>query len=243
MKKFLTTIFCLLPSKLAIFCLKFLGHKVHWNAKIGLSIIYVNELNLGSKSRIGHFNFLKINKIDLCEAAYIGKLNIIKGPFSLNFKKRAALGNLNTVVRAPIGVTYGNSQLSLGELTKITSRHYIDLTRTIEIGDFSILAGAGSQVWTHGYIHAQEGAYRVRVDGEISIGNNVYIGSQCVINAGIKINNSITVGSNSTISKNLIESGMYVGQKLRFLEKTIKDVEKNLEKVEYEGLVETIYKK
>ncbi|WP_452225476.1 acyltransferase [Lacinutrix chionoecetis] len=243
MKKTLTFISCLLPSKIAVLCLRLLGHKIDWSCKIGFSFIYVNKLNLGQNCKIGHLNFIKIDEIIFQKEAYIGKLNIIKGPLSLNFDKKAALGNLNTVVRASLGVTYGKSELRLGELTKITARHYLDLTNTIDFGENSILAGAGSQIWTHGYIHAQEGPDRIRVDGSVKLGNNVYIGSQCIVNAGVTVNNAITVGSNSTISKDLIEPGMYVGQKLRFLDKNIKDVMANLEKVEIEGLREIVYKK
>jgi acetyltransferase-like isoleucine patch superfamily enzyme len=203
----------------------------------------VNKLTLEANTRIGHFNFIKIDSLDFSQAAYIGHLNIIRGPFSINFAKSSSVGNSNIISRAKKGITYGDAVLNLGELAKITARHSVDLTRSVSIGDFSTIAGAGSQIWTHGYIHAPNGSERIRVDGEIKIMNNVYIGSKCILNAGVTINKAITVGSNSTISKDLIEPGMYVGQKLRFIEKDIEAVKSALSKVEVPNLLEDVYEK
>lgn len=243
MLKYLTFLSCLLPSKAAILLLKLLGHNVSWKSKIGFSIIIVEKLILHENSRIGHFNFINIQTVNFSSGAYIGHLNIIKGPFCLKFAKRGSVGNSNIISRAKIGITYNKAVLTIGELSKITARHSIDLTRSITIGDYSTIAGAGSQVWTHGYIHASSGPGRIRIDGEIKINNNVYIGSQCILNAGVTINSAITVGSNSTISKDLKESGMYVGQKLRFLEKDIEDVKSVLSKVDLPYIIEDVYEK
>ncbi len=243
MKRLLTALFCLLPSKIAVLFLKMIGHKVSWSVKIGFSILLVNTLNLDEFTKIGHFNIIKINSIKLAKRAYIGHLNIIKGPFAMDFCARGAIGNSNIISRAPLGVTYGDAVLKLGELAKITARHTIDLTRNITIGNFSTIAGAASQVWTHGYIHDTHGDGRIRIDGEVNIKNNVYIGSNCIVNAGVTIEKGITVGSNSTISKSLLEPGMYVGQKLRFIEKNIDDVRVALEKVNIPNLVEDVYQK
>ncbi len=243
MQKYLTFLCCLFPSKAAILFLKLLGHKVSWKSRIGFSIIMVEKLILEKNTKIGHFNFIKIHSIEFLSGAYIGHLNILRGPFSLQCANRGSIGNSNIISRAKIGVTYKEAILKLGELAKITARHSVDLTRSISIGDFSTIAGAGSQLWTHGYIHASSGPGRIRVDGEIVVKNNVYIGSQCILNAGITINKAITVGSNSTISKDLMESGMYVGQKLRFIEKDIEEVKSVLSKVDLPYIIEDVYEK
>lgn len=243
MRKYFTAIFCLFPGKLAIVFLKLIGHKISWKSKIGFSIIFTESLILGENCKIGHLNFIKVDKIIFKNKAYIGNLNIIKGPLTLDFDQQGAVGNSNIISRGPIGVVYGEAKLKLGELAKITARHTIDLTRNITIGDFSTIAGAGSQIWTHGYIHAKEGKSRIRVDGDVNISNNVYIGSGCLINAGVTINTGIIVGSNSTISKDLEESGMYVGQSLRFFKKDIDDVKSKLNKVKHTNLIEDVYEK
>jgi|TARA_B110000240_G_scaffold186414_1_gene223030 acetyltransferase-like isoleucine patch superfamily enzyme len=243
MKKYLTALVCLFPSKIAVFFLKILGHKVSYSSKIGFSLVLVKKLNLEKKTKIGHLNFINIDLICFKEQAYIGHLNIIKGPFSLNFEKQGAIGNSNSLIRASQGVSYGEAFLHLGELSKITAKHKIDLTRSVHLGNFTTLAGIGSQIWTHGYLHDIQGPGRFRIDGEVIIEDNIYIGSATVINAGITIKKGITIGSNSVVSKDLIESGMYVNQRLRFIEKSFEESKKELKKIEGENLVEEVYTK
>ena len=104
-----------------------------------------------------------------------------------------------------------------------------------------MLAGAGSQVWTHGYFFAQEGIDRIRIDGEVKIGNNVNISSACVINSGVTIADAITVGSNVCVSKSLFEKGMYVSQELRYIAKDIDAVRKEYTRVDGHNLSDEVY--
>lgn len=244
MKSFFTTIIAFFfPSFMARPFLRLLGHKIGKRVKIGFSILKVNNLELEDSVKIGHLNLVLIPKINLARKAKIGYLNILKGPFNLKLNEKAAIGNKNYITRGFLGLTYGESVLELGELTKVTTGHHLDLTRSIIFGDFSILAGIRSQMWTHGYYHAETGKERIRIDGEINIGNNVYIGSGCIFNPGVKLQNAIHIGGGSVISKNLLEPGMYVGQKLRYIENDLEIVKSKLTKVKNQNLVETVYKK
>ncbi|WP_282042227.1 acyltransferase [Winogradskyella flava] len=244
MKKTLTFILCLfLPSFLLRPLLRILGYRIGRAVRIGFSIIYVNELKISDNSTIGHFNLLFNKSISLDKSSKIGYLNILKGPFGLILKERAAIGNKNYLTRANLGVSYGQSNLELGILTKITTGHHLDLSRSILFGDYSILAGIKSQIWTHGYFHAESGPERIRIDGEIIIGNNVYIGSGCIFNPGLKIADSIHLGAGSVISKNIEKPGMYVNQGLRFIPNSLEKVKTKLRRVEVENLVEDVYHK
>jgi acetyltransferase-like isoleucine patch superfamily enzyme len=218
-RKLFTVIVALfLPSRLACFVLCIMGHKVSLGARIGFSILMVDQLCMDLGSSIGHFNFLHCRRIVLRTGAYIRHCNVVKGPVSVWLEKRGAIGNRNIIKRGPKPVTYGPAQLHLGQLTKITSSHVVDCTRSVTIGDFSILAGLGSQLWTHGYYHFPEGPDRLRIDGSIDIGRNVYVGSACVIAAGVRIADRIAIGAHSSVSRNLDKSGMYVSQPLRYIE-------------------------
>jgi len=244
LKKIITSIIAFVfPSFLTVLLLRILGHKLGRNVKIGFSFIYCDTIEIGNHAKIGHLNLLLNDSLFLQEYANIGYLNILKGPFSLRLKKRAALGNKNYLTRAKIGITYGKSVLTLGELTKITTSHHLDLTRSIEIGDFSILAGIRSQMWTHGYYHADQGKDRIRIDGEIQIGNNVYIGSGCIFNPGIEVSDSIHIGGGSVVSKSLTEKGMYVGQGLRYISNDLDRIKPKLKKVDGFDLLEQVYAK
>ncbi len=232
----------LLPSFLLVFVLRLFGGKVGKNVKIGFSFIYANKINLGDNSKIGHFNLIKNEEVILEIKSRIGYLNILKGPFKLVLKERAIIGNKNYIIRGAKGVTYGESILQLGELACITTSHHVDVTRSITFGDFTTLAGINSQLWTHGYYHAEKGEDRIRIDGEITIGNNVYIGSGCIFNPNVTIADAIHVGSGSVISKKLEKKGMYVSSGLRFIENDIEKIKSKLSKVEL-NLADKVYEK
>jgi acetyltransferase-like isoleucine patch superfamily enzyme len=124
-----------------------------------------------------------------------------------------------------------------------TYDNFFDLTCSIRFGKNTQVAGKGSQFWTHGYMHANSGTERIRVDGEIIIGDNVYVGTKCVFNPGVKVSNAINIGGNSVISKDLNESGMYVNQSLRYLKKDAQEVRERLTRVSEKNLTEEIYTK
>ncbi|WP_242120104.1 acyltransferase [Aestuariivivens sediminicola] len=233
----------ILPSFLAVLFLKLTGAKIGKNVKIGFSYLGTSKLVIGSDVSIGHGNLIVNEKLILSNYARIGYLNVLKGPFVLMLKEKAAIGNKNYITRGSKGVTYGESFLKLGELTKITSGHHIDLTKSVVIGSFSILAGIRSQIWTHGYYHGEQGPERIRIDGEVHIGDNVYVGSGCIFNPGVKVSNAIHIGAGSVISKSLEKPGMYVNQTLRYLDNDLKRVKSKLKEVEENNLIEKVYLK
>jgi UDP-3-O-[3-hydroxymyristoyl] glucosamine N-acyltransferase len=122
------------------------------------------------------------------------------------------------ISRATKGISHNKVNLEIEIFSKITAGHKIDCMRNVSIGDYSIFVGANTQVWTHRYVHERTGTGRFRVDGEIIIGNNVYIGSRCVFNLGVRIADGVTLGSNSTISKSITKLGLYVSHPLRYVD-------------------------
>lgn len=175
----------------------------------------------------------------------IGYGNMILGPFAMLLDERAAIGNRNRVRRAPQGaVAVGYSVLRLGELAKVTGGHYIDCTCSVRLDKFSVLAGADSQVWTHGYVHDREGEGRYRIDGRVSIGSNVYIGSRCVITAGVQIANGAIVGAGTTVARDLPNASLYVSGPLRELPRpALPELRSDLRLQDLPALVETVYSK
>lgn len=151
----------------------------------------------------------------------------------------------NSYIMAPqYPVSSGESKLYLGTLAIITAGHTLDCIRNISIGNYSILAGKGSQLWTHGYYHIpHQVPKRVRVEGDNVIGENVYGATSCIITLGVRIIDNVIVGANSVVSKDLLQEGLYVGQALRHI---LFDVEKSLRKytkINYSNLVEDEYYK
>lgn len=232
-----------LPSKLIILLLKSWGYKVSIKSKFGFSFIYAKEFEINSNTKIGHFNFIVCESLKMEEGSYIGSLNIIKGPIKILMASRAAIGNRNLIKRSSPPVSYGDAYLKIGYLSKITASHLIDCTRTVEIGNYSILAGASTQVWTHGYYHYPTGPERYRIDGEVKIGNNVYVGSRCTFNLGVEVSDGITIGSNSSISKSLKRPGLYVSQSLRYIDTNAEEAKKKMVKVDKYKVCEEVFEK
>lgn len=80
-----------------------------------------------------------------------------------------------------------------------------------------MLAGADSQIWTHGFYFSKEGDKVVRIDGDVKIGHNCYIGARCIINGGVEIGDCITIGAGTCVPKTILEQGLYVSQPLRYI--------------------------
>lgn len=231
------------PCTAKNFLLRQLGWKIGSECKIGFSWINCGNVQLHNNVAIGHGNYIKCRTLVLRDDSCIQHLNLIKGDIWIFLLKHAAIGNLNKVNRAKRGVTWGRSVLRLGVYSKITSRHVVDCTRSVRLGNYSTIAGLGSQIWTHGYLHAPSGLDRFRIDGSVNIGNNVYIGSASVINAAVKIGSAITVGACSCVSKSLLEQGLYVSQPLRKIESDYESSMQRYPEVEVEGLIEKVFNK
>ena len=211
--------------------------------RIGFSLLFVDKLVLSDHSKIGHLNFIKIPNLVLKKNARIGRFNVLKGSFQCALDKDAVINNKNHITGPKSNISYGESLLRIGELSIVGVGHHLDLTRSISIGSFSILAGIRSQLWTHGFYHAEKGSDRIRVDGEIEIGDNVYVGSGCIFNPGVKVSNAIHLGAGSVVSKNLEKPGMYVGQALRYIDTDFEKVKGKLSKVESPSLDVKVYQK
>lgn len=187
---------------------------------------------MGKNAWIGNFNFIQINKLFLGQNAFIKSRNRIRGPMNILMAEEASISNSNSIYRAYHPVCEGISTLKLGNLGQIISKNHLDCTRSIEIGDNTTIGGLGSQLWTHGFFHSRHGRGRVRVDGAIKIGNNVYVGSRCTFNPGIEITDGVTLGSNMAVAKSLTKPGMYVPQPLRHIDKNINDLKLKLKRVD-----------
>lgn len=217
-KIFFSLLLFFLPTLLVAPLLRRAGYRIGLNTRVGFSILIVDRLSLGDHVRIGHLNFIRIRRLILRKSTNIGRSNIINGPLSLLLDKDASIGNRNKIVRAtsPNVVDWG-ANVTLGEGTRVTADHLIDCTRSVRLGAYSILAGSGSQIWTHGYIHATHGPGRYRIDGAVNIGHNVYLGSRCIINLGVGVASASIVGAGAVVSKTLTKPGLYVAQGLRTL--------------------------
>jgi UDP-3-O-[3-hydroxymyristoyl] glucosamine N-acyltransferase len=169
---------------------------------------------MGPHASIGQLNLIKIGRLVLNEGTRIGNLNVIHGTFSVRTGSRCLLGNRNLING---DATDEPTVLWLGDVSGITAGHYVNVNRSVRLGNFTTVAGAGSQIWAHGFIHMSEGVDRAEVRGKVTLGDNVYVGSQSCLNPGITIGNAVSVGAHSSVSTNLLKPGLYVSQPLRYI--------------------------
>lgn len=226
------------------FLLNLMGHSVHSKSKIGFSILLVPKLSIEKDAWIGNFNLIVSKHLFLANAAFIKKFNKIVAPsLEILIQSNGSIGSRNKISRSDAPVTYGEATLKIGVWGQIVHGCLLDCTRSISIGSYTTVGGSDTQFWTHGYYHGNEGIERIRVDGEISIGDNVYVGTRCTFMPGVKVANAINIGANCCISKSLDKAGMYVSQPLRFIENDIDKVREKLHKVEGYDICEEVYVK
>jgi acetyltransferase-like isoleucine patch superfamily enzyme len=91
----------------------------------------------------------------------------------------------------------GGQKLVIGKHSAITSRHIIDCTNFIRIGEFSTIAGYRSQLLTHS----------IEIDKNrqwskpIEIGDYSFVGTNTVILGGSSLPSFSVLGANSLLNK------------------------------------------
>lgn len=186
--RLLISVFLLiLPWFLRRFLLiKLFGYQLHPTARIGFSIVVVDRLRMGERSRIGHFDFIfNLEFLELGKEAVIGRGNWITG-------YRPKKGSTHYSHR-PDRI----SSVILEEGAAIVINHFFDCTDAIRIGKFSTLAGYGSQFLTHA-IDLEEN----RQDCQpIEIGKYCFIGTDVVILRGARLPDYCVLGAMSLLNK------------------------------------------
>lgn len=145
-----------------------LGWYVHPTAVVGVSLfVGVEHVHIGEGARLGHFNvFRNLRSVSVGDHAEIGQFNWFSA--GQPFLER---GNEH------------NGNLRIGAHGAVTSRHYIDCSGGVEIGDFALLAGVRSVVLTH-FIDVV--ANRQRVAG-VRVGDRTIVSSNVTILPGTEI--------------------------------------------------------
>jgi acetyltransferase-like isoleucine patch superfamily enzyme len=169
---------------------KLFSFKIDNTAHISFSIILAKKLVMYQYSEIGNFNFC--NAIDI-----------------LILEKNSIIANFNYITGYPSSlinhfshVENRKCQLIIGEHSAITSRHFIDCTAGITIGNFTTMAGIRSQILTHS-IDLEKNRQNA---SPVIIGSYCFIGTDCVLLMGSKLPDYCVLGAKSLLNKNFIET-------------------------------------
>jgi acetyltransferase-like isoleucine patch superfamily enzyme len=186
-----------LPWWLRRFLLQlFCGYSLHPTSRIGLSLVYPDELVMGEQASIGHLTVCKgLRRLHLGAHATIGRGNWITG-FPAENKTFFA----HQKDRVP--------ELIVGAQSAITHRHIIDCTSAVHIGEFATVAGFRSQILTHSIdlMDCRQSSAPVR------IGDYCFVGTDCVILGGSTLPSYSALGAKSLLNKPHIETHcLYAG--------------------------------
>ena len=165
------------------------------------------------KSKIG-FSLILCKKLIMKDGACIGSFNVISDIDCLFLDSFSSIGTLNYITGYPEGMKESFShvlsrkcELNLGQHSAITSRHYIDCTSGVYIGEYASIVGVNSKLFTHSI-----DIYKNRQDSKsIFVGKYSMVGTCCVLLPGAYLPDYSILGSSSLLSKKLTEINVVYG--------------------------------
>ena len=161
------------------------GYCLHPTSRIGLSLIYPDELVMGEHSSIGHLTVCKgLRRLHMGAHSSIGRGNWITG-FPAENKTFFA----HQKDRMP--------ELIVGAQSAITHRHIIDCTSAVHIGEFTTVAGFRSQILTHSIdlMDCRQSS------APVTIGDYCFVGTDCVLLGGSTLPSYSALGAKSLLNK------------------------------------------
>ena len=165
------------------------GFKIAKTAKIGMfNLLDIRQLTMKEHAEIRGFGnvFMSMYRVEMDEYARIGAPRV-----GLNlFRGTANKGHV-----APAG-------LKMGKCALIELMHYFDTCGDIILGDNAIIGGIKCVFFTHAL-------YKDEYD-PIEIGENVYVGSNCLFQMGVKVPANAVVGMGSVLVKPIEQEGALI---------------------------------
>jgi acetyltransferase-like isoleucine patch superfamily enzyme len=178
---------------------------LHWtidaDSSIGLSFVDARSLHLRNRARIGHFNVIRqMAVVDVGADTTIGQWNWITS---------------STELASDTG-----GYLIVGHDSAITSRHYIDCSGGVRIGNHTTVAGVRSVVLSH-QIDVVQNAQSI---APVEIGNYVLVSSNVCLTPGSRIPSSCVIAMGAVVVGKLgSEGALYAGVPARLKRRGIAD--------------------
>lgn len=173
-----------------------LGWSIHPTARVGFSIIDAERVILGRGSRIGH-------------------LTVIRGLTHLELGAASTIGNWNWLSTAPMFEVRDRQLpgehfrgLRVGAHSSITSRHYLDCSGGITIGEFTTLGGVRSTVLSHSI----DVASGVQTTQPVQVGDRCFVSSNVSLTPGSYVPPRSLVAMGAVVVGELTQEGaLYAG--------------------------------
>jgi acetyltransferase-like isoleucine patch superfamily enzyme len=161
---------------------------------------------IGRNVRIG-FSWLNVQFMEIGDNVQIGNLNRFKGLPFVRIGHDTVISNMNYFTSAPLftdkenRIKKGiNPSLEIGCHVGIGLGHYFDVQDAMTIGDFTTIAGLGSQFFTH----------QLDIKKGIQSAKPVHIGRYCMIGSGVKFCPGSEVGDCTVIAMGSVVVGQHL---------------------------------
>ncbi len=178
--------------------LRTLGHDVHDSAIARTNLVW------------------KVRSVTLARGSRIGKWNMIKNMRSVSVGPGGSIGRLNVISAHPVYVKLypSGASLTVGANAYITSRHQMDCSGSLSIGDFSALAGHDSRVLSHSVDVARD----AQVAYPVVVGERSFVGTRCLLLGGATLPSHSVLAAGSVLarSRQAGESGLWAGVPAKF---------------------------
>lgn len=186
------------------------GYDIDQTSQIGFLTFLVAQTVTMRSAQIGSLNIIRLNNLVMAPGSLIGKLNHVSRVRCINLAKGALILSRNFIGGTYLtSVNSGRENLTIGERSQLSIGCFIDLSDSIDIGCDVVVAGAGTQMWTHGFNHLRQ-----RSSGPIKISDNVFIGTASIIVQNIQICSNVVVAAGSVVHRSITESGSYASSQL-----------------------------
>lgn len=205
MKKIINLLIIFLPWTIRRYILnKFYHYKIHPTARIGLSYIYPKQLIMGEGARIGHLNVaIHLELIQMDKNCSISQKNWITG---------FPLSNKSSFQDFPDRKPY----LIMKEDSSITKQHHIDCTDMVIVGEFTTIAGYGTQILSHSFSLEKNS----QACAPIQIGHHCWVSTRSVVLPGSVLPSQSVLGAGAVLQKKYTESFvLYGGVPAKYIKK------------------------
>jgi acetyltransferase-like isoleucine patch superfamily enzyme len=159
------------------------------------------KAKIGDGTYVG-FSLLNAKRIEIGDGVRVGHFNLVKGLALLKLDNYASIGNFNWISGSPTRASKHFISadrlpaLVLGRHAALTQFHRLDCSDLIQFGEFSILAGYGSQLLTHS-INIE---YSKQMVSPVRVGGYTFIGTRSVLLPGSVLPNYCVLAAGSVLA-------------------------------------------
>ncbi len=174
---------------------------------------------IGRNVRLGPTLVLGCRRFVIADGVTIALGNVFRDMNEIRLGREVLIGSWNWISAHPGYQQYSElaGRLIVADGAFITSRHYLDCSGTIEVGEWSTIAGQRSTLQTH---EMDVVTNRTTV-GTVRIGNRALVATGCIMLRGSSLPDRSVLAAGSTMTRPKPEAtpqqGLWGGSPARFI--------------------------